>query len=123
MGLVCRYRDTKLDRLVAVKALPPPFAQDPQWRDQFIREAKALASLDHANIAKIHHVVEHAGADFLILEYVPGRTLAGELADGPLPLARALSIALRVARAIEAGHGVALWMPGVSIRMICPSGI
>ena len=68
MGLVCRYRDTKLDRLVAVKALPPPFAQDPQWRDQFTREAKALASLDHANIAKIHHVVEHAGADFLILD-------------------------------------------------------
>ncbi|MHC4108943.1 MAG: protein kinase domain-containing protein, partial [Planctomycetota bacterium] len=75
-------------------------------RDQFIREAKALASLDHTNIAKIHHVVEHAGADFLILEYVPGQTLAGELTGGPLPLARALNVALQVSNAIEAGHGV-----------------
>jgi len=106
MGVVYRYRDTRLDRLVAVKALPAEFAGDSRWRDRFTHEARLVAALNHPNIATIHHVVEHDGADYLILEFVPGTTLAAELQRGPLPFEEALPIALQIGKAIGAGHEV-----------------
>ena len=59
MGVVYRYRDTRLDRLVAVKSISPERSHDPDWRERFKEEAKLVASLNHANIAKIYDLVDH----------------------------------------------------------------
>src|SRR5271169_4937721 len=95
MGEVYRARDTKLDRDVAIKVLPPSFAQDPERLARFEREAKVLASLNHPNIAQIYGVEERA----LVMEWVEGQTL-----EGPLPLDTALNYARQIADALEAAH-------------------
>src|SRR5271154_1368686 len=95
MGEVYRGRDTKLDRDVAIKVLPPSFAQDPERLARFEREAKVLASLNHPNIAQIYGVEECA----LVMELVVGETL-----QGPLPLDIALNYARQIADALEAAH-------------------
>src|SRR5277367_5764437 len=95
MGEVYRARDTKLDRDVAIKVLPPSFAQDPERLARFEREAKVLASLNHPNIAQIYGVEERA----LVMELVAGETL-----QGPLPLDTALNYARQIADALEAAH-------------------
>src|SRR5271154_1346860 len=76
MGEVYRARDTKLDRDVAIKVLPPSFAQDPERLARFEREAKVLASLNHPNIAQIYGLEDLA----LVMELVEGQTLKGPLA-------------------------------------------
>ena len=76
MGVVYLGHDTRLDRKVAVKALPEHLAQDPDRLARFEREAKTLASLNHPNVAGIHGVEEHDGHRYLVLEYVEGETLA-----------------------------------------------
>jgi len=75
MGEVYRARDTKLDRDVAIKVIPPALAQDPERLARFEREAKVLASLNHPNIAQIYGVEERA----LVMELVAGETLKGRL--------------------------------------------
>src|SRR5271169_1534222 len=95
MGEVYRARDTKLDREVAIKVLPPALAQDPERLARFEREAKVLASLNHPNIAQIYGVEDRA----LIMELVQGETL-----KGPLPLETALNYAKQIADALEAAH-------------------
>src|SRR5271155_4151653 len=87
--------DTKLDREVAIKVLPPSFAQDPERLARFEREAKVLASLNHPNIAQIYGIEDRA----LVMELVEGRTL-----QGPLPLETALNYAKQIADALEAAH-------------------
>ena len=89
MGVVYLARDTKLDRPVAVKALPSELLADPTAQSRFRREARTLAALNHANIASIHDmVVNDDGRCYLILEYVPGQTLAELLAQGHIELDR-----------------------------------
>jgi serine/threonine protein kinase len=95
MGEVYRARDTKLDRDVAIKVIPPALAQDPERLARFEREAKVLASLNHPNIAQIYGVEERA----LVMELVAGETL-----KGPLPLDSALNYARQIADALEAAH-------------------
>src|SRR5437879_12484017 len=85
MGEVWRATDTKLGRDVAIKVIPETFAQDPDRMARFAREAQVLASLNHPNIAAIHGVEERA----LILELVPGQTLAERIPQGPIPLEEA----------------------------------
>ena len=104
MGEVFLARDRKLQRDVAIKALPPQFAGDPERVARFEREAQALAALNHPGIAKIHELLEHDGARFLVLEYVAGETLAARIARGPLPLDDALPIAKDLAEALEVAH-------------------
>ncbi|MFN0010389.1 MAG: protein kinase domain-containing protein [Phycisphaerales bacterium] len=104
MGVVYLARDPKLDRDVAIKALPALFAQEPARLERFQREAKALAALNHPGIAAIYGLEEVAGARYLILEYVDGETLADRLATGPLPLDEALPLARQLAEALEAAH-------------------
>ena len=82
MGEVYRAKDTKLDREVAVKVLPDALAHDPARLVRFEREAKVLASLNHPNIAQIYGLEERA----LVMELVPGDTLASLIGRGPLPL-------------------------------------
>jgi len=104
MGVVYLGRDTRLDRDVAIKALPEHLAQDPERLARFEREAKTLASLNHPNVAGIHGVEEHEGARYLVLEYVEGETLADRLDRGPLPVEDAIEIAVQIAAGVEAAH-------------------
>lgn len=105
MGEVYRALDTSLDREVAVKVLPEAFTSDPERLARFEREAKVLASLNHPNIAAIHQVGRDDERHFLVMELVPGETLAERLARRPLTVETALSYALQIARALEAAHG------------------
>ena len=98
MGEVYRARDTRLDRDVALKVLPEAFTADPDRLARFEREARVLASLNHANIAQIHGFEETGGTRALVLELVEGPTLADRLEQGPIPLDEVLSIARQIAR-------------------------
>ena len=104
MGVVYRAHDTRLDRKVAIKALPDHLAEDPDRLARFEREARLLASLNHPNVAGIHGVEEHEGRRYLVLEYVEGDTLAQRLDRGALPIDDALAIAVQIAAGVEAAH-------------------
>ena len=104
MGEVYKARDTRLDRLVAVKVLPETLAADPQFRARFELEARAISQLAHPNICTLHDVGEDHGTSFLVMEYLEGETLADRLATGPLPLADALPIAMQIAGALDRAH-------------------
>jgi len=104
MGEVYRARDTRLDRTVAIKALPPGFSSDTGRLARFEREAKLLASLSHASIASIYGLEDVAGTPYLILEFVEGETLAQRLARGPLSARETLEVGTQIASAIEAAH-------------------
>jgi serine/threonine protein kinase/Tol biopolymer transport system component len=104
MGVVYRAHDERLDREVAIKALPEELASDPVRLARFEREAKTLAQLNHSNIAGIYGVEEQDGQKYLILEYVEGETLADRLDRGPLPVQDALEIAIEIASGVEASH-------------------
>src|SRR5438034_5621142 len=95
MGEVYRARDTKLNRNVAIKVLPPDFARDTERLARFQREAQLLASLNHPNIAAIYGIEENA----LVMELVEGEPLTG-----PLPLEEAVPIARQIAEALEYAH-------------------
>lgn len=104
MGVVYLGHDTRLDRAVAIKALPPDVAADPERLQRFEREAKVLASLSHPNIAAIYGVEESGGARYLILEHVEGVSLAERLAGGRLALSDVLDIGHQIAAGLEAAH-------------------
>jgi Tol biopolymer transport system component len=104
MGEVYRARDTRLGRDVAIKVLPPAFADDPERLARFEREARLLASLSHPNIATIHAVEEYSGGRVLVMELVEGETLAARLGRGAVPVDEAIEIAGQVAAGVEAAH-------------------
>ena len=105
MGVVYLAHDTKLDRSVAIKSIPAKLADDSTTRMRFHREAKLLASLNHPNIAVIHEIIEQdEDLSYLVLEYVPGESLAQRIAREPLKVEQALSIALQIAEAVSAAH-------------------
>jgi len=104
MGEVYLARDTRLDRQVAIKALPAHLAQDPDRLARFQREAKALASLSHLGIGAIYGLEEAGGHQYLILEYIEGETLADRLSSGPIAVAEALTLAKQIAEALEVAH-------------------
>jgi eukaryotic-like serine/threonine-protein kinase len=111
MGEVYRARDTKLNRIVALKVLPERFALDPDRSARFTREAHLLATLNHPNIAAIYGLEESdpstgsgQAAQALVLELVDGPTLADRIALGPISLEEALPIARQIADAVEAAH-------------------
>ena len=105
MGVVYLARDTSLGRSVAIKSLPPDQPGDPRSHTRFRREAKLLASLNHSNIAIIHEIIEQAdGSGYLILEYIPGETLARRIAREPIEPAQALAFGQQIAEAVAAAH-------------------
>ena len=105
MGVVYQASDTRLDRSVAIKSLPPKLMNNATARARFMREAKLLASLSHPNIGVIHDIIEQAdGRAYLVLEYIPGETLAERITKGPIKLQEALIIALQIAEAVETAH-------------------
>ena len=104
-GVVYLAHDTKLDRSVAIKSLPPEVKKNPKALSRFTREARVLASLNHPNIATIYEELEEAeGLSYLVLEYVPGQTLAERIAKKPLKLEEVLTIAMQIAEAVAAAH-------------------
>ncbi|MGE5344985.1 MAG: protein kinase domain-containing protein [Acidithiobacillales bacterium] len=110
MGEVYEARDTRIDRLVALKVLPEEFFEDKERRERFGREARTLASLNHPGIAVLYSFEEISGSSpspsrhLLVMELVEGETLADRIARGPLPLPQALSFGSRIAFALEAAH-------------------
>src|ERR1051325_10056452 len=104
MGDVYQATDRKLGRSVAIKFLPEAFSNDTERVARFQREARVLASLNHTNIAGIYGVEEINGRHFLVMELVPGETLADRLKHGAIPIEEALPIAKQVVEALEEAH-------------------
>jgi serine/threonine protein kinase len=104
MGDVYQATDTRLGRGVALKFLPEAVAHRPERASRFEREAKALASLNHPNIAALHGLEEFDGRGFLVMELVPGQTLHERIHGVAMPLDEALSVARQIAEALEAAH-------------------
>jgi len=104
MGEVYRAEDTNLSREVAIKVLPEQFIKDPQRLARFEREAKLLASLNHPNIAAIHSFEHADDIHFLVLELVPGETLAERVAKGAVPVEETLEVCRQIAEGVEAAH-------------------
>ena len=104
MGEVYRATDTRLDRTVAIKVLPEHLADDPQRRERFEREAKAVSSLNHPHICTLHDVGEQDGVHYLVMELVEGDTLQQRLEKGRLPLDQALEYAIQIADALDKAH-------------------
>jgi Tol biopolymer transport system component len=104
MGEVYRAHDTKLARDVAIKILPANFVNDPERLSRFQREARMLAALNHPNIATIYGLEQSDGVTCLVMELVPGETLAERVKAGPTAIEEALKIAAQIAEALEAAH-------------------
>ena len=104
MGEVYQAHDTTLDRDVALKVLPEAFTADPDRLARFQREAKVLASLNHPNIGAIYGLEAAGDTQALVLELIEGPTLADRIAEGPIPVDEALTIARQIAEALEAAH-------------------
>ncbi len=105
MGVVYQARDTKLDRTVALKFLPPQLAVDPEANARFMREAKAASALDHANICTIYEIGETAeGALYIAMAFYEGHPLDALVKRGSLPVERVVDIATQLASALERAH-------------------
>jgi eukaryotic-like serine/threonine-protein kinase len=118
MGEVYKARDTRLDRLVAIKVLPSHLADRPELRERFEREAKTIASLNHPHICTLHDTGHQDEIDFLVMEYLEGETLAHRLLKGPLPLEQVLQYAIEVADALDKAH-----RKGITHRDLKPGNI
>src|SRR5713101_610971 len=95
MGEVYRARDTRLDRIVAIKVLPAQVADRPESRARFEREARAVSSLNHPHICSLYDIGQQDGRDYLVMEYLEGETLAARVTKGPLPLDQVLRHAIQ----------------------------
>jgi hypothetical protein len=104
MGEVYRARDTRLDRIVALKRLTAHAAASQEGRERFEREAQATSTLNHPHICTLHDVGEHDGIEFLVMELVEGETLAARLKRGRMPIAGALQCAAQITDALAVAH-------------------
>src|SRR5262245_19596120 len=104
MGEVYRARDSRLERQVAIKVLPEDLRANPERAARFEREARLLATLNHANIATIHGLEQAEGEQFIVMEVVEGETRAERSARGRIPLGEALPIDRQGAEAAEDAH-------------------
>ena len=104
MGVVYRARDEQLDRDVALKVLPTGTLSDDTARRHFRKEAMALAKLNHPNIETVYEFGTQDGLDFLVMEYVPGKTLADRLREGTLPEKEVVALGMQIAAALQEAH-------------------
>jgi Tol biopolymer transport system component/predicted Ser/Thr protein kinase len=118
MGEVYRARDTRLERTVAVKVLPPDRSGRADLRQRFEREARAISSLSHPHICQLYDVGHQDGIDYLVMEYLEGETLADRLGRGPLPPEQVLKLGAALADALDRAHRA-----GVIHRDIKPANI
>ncbi len=118
MGEVYSATDTRLDRTVAIKVLPAELASDPDRRERFEREAKAIAALNHPHICTLHDVGHEDGTDFLVMEHLEGESLQDRLTKGAVPLDQALQSAIQIADALDKAH-----RQGITHRDLKPGNI
>jgi eukaryotic-like serine/threonine-protein kinase len=104
MGEVYKAKDTRLNRIVAIKVLPRHLSERPALRQRLEREARTIASLNHPHICALYDIGREDGIDFLVMEYLEGETLAGRLRRGALPLDQALRYAVEIAQALDEAH-------------------
>jgi serine/threonine protein kinase len=118
MGEVYKARDTRLNRLVAIKVLPAPVSDRPEVKQRFEREAQAIAALNHPNICVLHDIGHQDGVDYLVMEHLEGETLADRLNRGPLALEQALRVGIEIGDALDKAH-----RSGVLHRDVKPGNI
>jgi serine/threonine protein kinase/Tol biopolymer transport system component len=118
MGEVYKARDTRLNRVVAIKVLPPHHAGRPEVRERFDREARTIASLNHPHICALYDIGCEDGIDYLVLEYIEGETLAARLLKGPLPIDQVLRCAIEIADALDKAH-----RKGITHRDLKPGNV
>ena len=118
MGEVYKARDTRLDRVVAIKVLPAHLAGRAELRERFDREAKAIASLNHPHICTLYDTGHQDEIDYLVMEYLEGETLAQRLQKGALPLEQVLQYAIEISDALDKAH-----RKGVTHRDLKPGNI
>jgi eukaryotic-like serine/threonine-protein kinase len=118
MGEVYKARDTRLDRIVAIKVLPTHLADRAELRERFEREAKTIASLNHPHVCTLYDTGHQDDVDFLVMEYIEGETLAQRLQKGPLPIQLALQYAIEIADALDKAH-----RKGITHRDLKPGNI
>ena len=104
MGEVYKARDTRLERMVAIKVLPAHLSDDPDLKQRFEREAKAISALNHPHVCTLFDVGHQDGIDFLVMEYLEGETLADRLSRGAIKIEEALKIAIEAAEALDKAH-------------------
>ena len=118
MGEVYKAEDTRLRRIVAIKALRSDTYPTPQARLRLLQEARAASALNHPNIVQVHELESQAGADYIVMEFVFGRTLAHVLAERRLSLDEVLAFATQIASALSAAHAA-----GIVHRDIKPGNV
>ena len=104
MGEVYKATDTRLDRTVAIKVLPEHVASDPDTKQRFEREARAVAALNHPHICTLHDIGSQDGVDFLVMEHLDGQTLRDRLAERPFTVTEAVQHGLTLLATLEAVH-------------------
>jgi serine/threonine protein kinase len=118
MGEVYRARDTRLDRTVAIKILPTHLSDNPEAKQRFEREAKAVSKLNHPHICTLHDIGHQDGEDFLVMELVEGETLEQRLRKGPLPADQTIRYASQLADALSKAHKL-----GITHRDLKPANV
>jgi Tol biopolymer transport system component/predicted Ser/Thr protein kinase len=118
MGEVYKARDTRLDRIVAIKVLPTHLADRSELHERFDREAKTIASLNHPHICVLQDIGHQDGTDYLVMEYLEGETLAQRLLKGSLPIQQVLQYAIEIADALDKAH-----RKGITHRDLKPGNI
>ena len=108
MGEIYKARDSRLNRIVAVKVLKPGRTRDPERRRRFIQEAQAASGLNHPNIITIHDILPEGDTQYMVMEHVSGRTLHALIAEGRLPVTQALQIGAQIANALAAAHAAGI---------------
>jgi len=119
MGEVYRARDTRLDRIVAVKILPSHLSENLEAKQRFNREARVISALNHSNICTLYDVGHQGGIDYLVMEFLEGETLAERLREGPLAVEQLLRYANEICEGLEKAHktGVICRRPPVKARV------
>jgi len=104
MGEVYKARDTRLNRVVAIKVLPSHLADKPELKQRFEQEARAIAALNHPHICVLHDIGHQDGINYLVMEYLKGETLAQRLRKGPLPIDQVIRYGMEIADALDKAH-------------------
>src|SRR6202045_3550557 len=118
MGEVYRAKDSRLDRIVAIKVLPAHLSSDASLKQRLEREAKAVSELSHPHICTLHDIGHQDDVDFLVMEYLEGETLEQRLSRGPLPADQVLRYAAQIADALAKAHKL-----GITHRDLKPANV